>query len=346
MCQVVIRPSHCCLYQWTSGETEKSVEVTVDLPDDVDVNSLSLEVPDVDDPYIEARFGEELPFLAGATYDQISQCDRTLKGRELVINFVKKIPGMWKRFITGPIPDSEFVIDPQSAFELGVIALGVAEVPDLEEDKAMNFSAEGLMFLQISLSANFPPALLFHATNLLQAGNENGVKQAKELLNVASAYGFPNADWLLGIIAVKEKDFEKARDYFHNGMEGGDLAAQNCLGELYSPVEGEHTGLENEQMAVEIFEDILQRKPDHSYALYNLAKLYFYGKGVKKSVATAKRLYYSAQKSNPQIPEFDFHDAGPDEEQKGGGVWVQAGIAVAAVGAAVFAWKVFGRRKR
>jgi tetratricopeptide (TPR) repeat protein len=304
-----ILPSHVCLYQWTLVQTPSAFVITVELPFEVDASSIVVELQSGDPTIVIGRLASELPFLAGATSAPLSTLDRDVKDRELILTFTKESPGEWQRFITAAIPDSDFVIDPQSAFAISVHALGMAESPDFDEETQQFLSQQGLLFLTAAVAANFPPALLWHATNLTHAESPEARDRAASVLRIASEYGCPQADCLLGMLAVRRKDFAEAIAHFTKGADAGDLSAQNCLGEIYSPFEDAVSGFEDPRKAFEIFTEILGHNPEHGFALYNLAQLYRNGAGVGKDVERAKELYAAAKRANPQVPDIEFDQA-------------------------------------
>jgi tetratricopeptide (TPR) repeat protein len=282
--------------------------ITVELPAKVDASSVAVELRCGDPTIVVGRLDRELPFLAGATSAPLSKFDRQVKDRELILTFTKESPGEWQRFITAPIPDSDFVIDPLSAFQISVHALGMAESPDFPEETQQMLSQEGLVYLTCAVASNFPPALVWHGINLAHTGTPDNLEHAARVFRIASEYGSAQADCLLGMLAVRREDFTDAITHFRKGADAGDLMAQNCLGEIYSPFEGGVSGFEDPQKAFEIFSEILAHNPDHGFALYNLAQMYKNGNPVAKDVKRARELYAAAKKADPQVPDIAFEE--------------------------------------
>jgi hypothetical protein len=315
-----ILPAHACLYQWTIVlQTPRAFKISVDVPPDVDPSSVVVELTPGDPTIVLGRVGRELPFLAGAPTAPRTGVARSVGGRQLSLTFTKAAPGTWPQFIAGPIPESDFVIDPNSALALAARALSDAESADPGAA-----AQRGARFLMSAVAANFPPALVWHATDLSFSGTP---ERAVPVLGIASEYGCPEADGLLGTLALRRGDFAEAIARFRKAADAGDLSAENCLGEIYSPFEGGASGFEDPQKAFEIFTDILQKNPDHGLAQYNLAQLYKNGAGVERDAARARELCARAKAAGVEVPDTDFEEEAP-------GRWGRvAAAAVAAAGA-------------
>jgi hypothetical protein len=280
----VIPPSHVNLYSWTFAQTRDSIHIILDLPDDVDVDSLSIAITKSPPFIVSCSLPNEVPFLAGTLYDRVLGVQRQFTEGDLILVFWKVSATEWPNFIIGPILDP-FVIDPCSAFRLAT----VGEVNQ--------------RLLNVAIRVNFPPALIFQAQGLLRAGD---FAQAEGILvKAADDYGETKAMCLLGMAYVRAGRFVDAERRFKEGADRGDCECANCLGELYSPVEGEVTGLEDARKAVAIFQGILERDAQYPFALYNLAKMYLNACGVPMNVAKAKEMYVIA-KSQEWIPELSY----------------------------------------
>jgi tetratricopeptide (TPR) repeat protein len=315
-----ILPAHLSLYDWLTSQSPSLFTITVKLPPDVDASSVVVDLRSGDPTVVIASVNSELPFLAGSTTSPLSKLERAVDGRNLILTFTKATPGTWPSFIASPVPDSDLVIDPCSALQSHLLGVPGA-------------------FLASAVSANYPPAIVCHARELIRSGDPHRLKEAASLLRIASEYGHGPADYLLGMLAVRRSDYADAIAHFKKGAERGDLSAQNCLGEIYSPFEGGVSGFENPEKAVEIFTDILTKGPDHAFALYNLAHFYRNGAGVPKNVRRAQEMYAAAKKGDPMIPEMEF------PEQRGG--WGQAAAAMAVItGVGALGWWVIRYRRR
>jgi tetratricopeptide (TPR) repeat protein len=306
------------LYVWTFTQTPTSIHVILDLPDDVDADSLTLEITDSPPYFVCCSIPNELPFLAGITHSHISSVQRQFIDGDFILIFTKSIPDEWPQFIIGPFTDP-FLIDPCSAFQIATRS--VTSPHDLQ------------FFLKISVSFNFPPALIFQADLLMRAGS---LTEAEELLvRAADEYGDQKAACLLGMAYVRQRRFKEAEARFSAGANRGDNGCANCLGELYSPVEGEITGLENAEKAVEVFERILEREPGYPFALYNMAKMYLNACGVERNVAKAKLMYVMAKSQEGRIPALSYHglDLEDYEEEVTWSSWLYLAVPVVIGGA-------------
>jgi tetratricopeptide (TPR) repeat protein len=321
----VILPAHAPLYLWTLTQTPDSFHVILDLPDDIDADSLILDISDTPPYAISCSVPNELPFLAGTAFGPILSVQRRFSDADFILVFTKAVASEWPQFITGPIADP-FLIDPCSALRLAEGNGG---------DRTL---------LEFAVAANFAPALIFQADLLRRAGSN---EESEALLaRAADEYGDLKAACLLGMAFVKERRFAEAEARFREGAERGDNRCANCLGELYSPVEGEMTGLEDEGKAVEVFERILEREPGYPFALYNMAKLYLNACGVKKNVAKAKEMYVIAKGQEERIPALLYggKDLAEYEEPVTLSSWLYLAVPLLIGGA--FAVYRFVRRRR
>jgi TPR repeat protein len=161
-------------------------------------------------------------------------------------------------------------------------------------------------------------------------------------------YGYASDAYELGLIYIRGRKFREAEDFFKARADGGDDMCATCLGELYSPMEGEVTGLEDGAKAVEVFQAIIDRNPRHRFALYGLARLYHTGSGVPVDVARAKELYRRAMAPEEQSPVIKCYEKDAPEivvEKRSVGFWIALAVPVWLVGVLLGVRFLTARRK-
>jgi hypothetical protein len=337
-----IAPSHVSLYLWTVTQTLETLDITFDLPSDVSPHDLVFNVPPNDPRTIFCSLGSEVPFLAGTLFSSASKTEFRISDTTLTLLIFKSEPAEWDQLIVEPMPD--LTIDPCSAFQLALYAFAGTRV---HRTDARTFAPHFRLYIGAALAVNFPPALTFRARQLLQEGNVDSLHEAELLLERAVVdYGYKNDAYLLGVVYFRSRKFKEAEKLFQAQAVRGDDMCANCLGELYSPIEGEVTGLEDSRKAVEVFQKIIERNSEHPFALYNMAKLYLAGCGVAKNVARAAEMYRKARVLDRRVPVIEFCEGGENEvvETPSVGFWLAVIIPVVIVG--VFIGVKFMRSRR
>jgi hypothetical protein len=343
----IIRPGHQSLYNWHEEETEHTIDVTLDLPIDLNLKDLSIDISR-DPDFVVCRFPNELPFIAGRLFGSLTRYSHELRDELFVIHFFKRESGRWQQFIVDFVPDTTDIIDPQSAWRLALLFQWLCESPEVTADQKFLLEHRSTAFLNFTVAVRYVPALIFKASPYMPDPDPKSQAAAAELLRIgADDYQDPDCTHLLGVMAFMKHDFVQAEALFQSAASHGHIDSEICLGELYSPAESGDTGLQNPARAFEVFQGVLQRYPGHPFALFGMARLYLNGNGVTKDVALAKRLYLQARQKQPNIPAIDY-------EGRDLGQWTQQGkdwkyvIAPAAAlilfGAVVF-FRIFRRRQ-
>jgi hypothetical protein len=337
MAQVIV-PGHQALYTWRTTQSRSNIQVIIDLPDDIDVNSITVEISESSPCTLVCYIPNELPFIAGRTYLPIADHKVQFDNELFILDFTKQTSAEWPYLIAGPVPDASLLIDPFSAFQLSAIQRVASDAQTLH-------TAD--LLLQKAVSANLCPALNFTAKHLVQSGH---VAEARRLFEIAAEqHNDAEATAQLGSLAYGERRFADAETYFQRAAAVGHVDSEICLGEMYSPVEGDTSGLENATRARGIFEDVLKKTPNHPFALYNLAKLYLNGCGVPQDIARAKAMYKSARDVTGEIPEIEYKGKDladwKEEEQGAGWTFVIVPVVVVAVFGLITAARFFKRRK-
>jgi hypothetical protein len=340
----VIVPAHLELYLWTTTQTRESIRLSFKLPPKLSASDFSISISDSDPRAIHCSLSSELPFLAGILFSSASKAELSVSKDSATLVISKSEPGEWGQLIVGPIPDS-CVIDPSSAFQLALYLFAGATQGGVPRAEAVRMAKNARFYLGVAVAANLPPALLFQASQILRGGGEESIARGEEMLDRAvNRYEYSKAAPMLGMIYVKSQRFREAVEFFEAKAVQGDDACANCLGELYSPIEGLGNGLEDEHKAVEVFQGILARNPAHPFALSNMARMYLEGCGVRKDVRRATELYGKARTLDTRIPVIQQCEGQP-VERPSFGFWLGLSVPVL-VGGVMLGMKILRSRRR
>ena len=284
-----ILPKFQGLYNWQVDTAPQFIAIVVTLPDGIASKDLSVTATDNS---VICAFPGLLPFVAGRVSPALDPKPIVqVVERTLFIQFERRQPGDVPTPIVGPTPTG--ALDPRSALRLAC------------ECRIGNDLAAYWEFLKWSLNARLPEAMLTKALELARLEGDHN-QEIAELLRIACEdYDYDMAFEQRAVLAFTRGEYERAAADFKRAADKGSVNARICLGEIYSPVEGPKTGLEDAERAMECFQRVLEVADSHPFALYNIAKLYFYGAGVPKDEARGLELYMKARSISSDVPKVD-----------------------------------------
>lgn len=304
------------LYYHEWHQIDDVVEVEFKLPDEITYDQVHEQVLS-ENTCFKAQLNEEYPFFAGLFFSPIASFDKeySIETRILKFTFKKQENVKWDLIFKGPIADTD-VMDPQSLFEHGKHTSNQEEI-----DKAAKM--------------NFPPALL-ELTKLNKSEEE-----IAEIYEKAAEYHDPFALFVTGMFCIRRNELDKAIEKLTEAEKRGDVNSINALGEIYSPLAEPHILGEDVNIALTKFRKVLEIRPNHAYALYNLALLYLNGCGVEQNIPKAREFYDKAKSIDNDIPELDFPGYGSNITKYA----IYGFIVLAVAGASIYLIKRQQRKK-
>lgn len=284
-----ILPQFQGLYNWQVDTAPQFIAIVATLPDGIASKDLSVTATDNS---VICAFPGLLPFVAGRVSPALDPRPIVqVVERNLLIQFERRQPGDVPTPIVGPTPSG--ALDPRSALRLACECRISGDLVGYWD------------FLKWSLNARLPEAMLTKALELARLEGDHN-QEIAELLRIAcDDYDYDMAFEQRAVLAFTRGEYEQAAADFKRAADKGSVNARICLGEIYSPVEGPKTGLEDAERAMDCFQQVLEVVDSHPFALYNIGKLYFYGAGVPKDEARGVELYAKARSISSEVPNVD-----------------------------------------
>lgn len=277
----MINPNHVDIYYHEWHQYDDLFDVLFKIPDGVSKEQIQFHLLN-DNACFKAQINEEYPFFAGSFSAPVKSFEKefSVDDHGLKLTFKKPEDTRWDLIFTGPVNETD-IMDPQSLFEHGKLNSSQEEI-----DRAA--------------SMNFPPALL-ELTKLNKTEDE-----INEIYEKAADYHDPFALFMVGMTCLRNNEIDKAIEKLREAESRGDLNSKDALGEIYSPLVEPHIIDEDVNIALQKFNEVIESRPNHPYALYNLALLYLNGCGVEKDVNKAHEMYEKAKSIEPNIPKMEF----------------------------------------
>lgn len=317
----MINPDYVDIYYYEWHQNDEDVFVEVKLPDEISYDQVQAQLLN-DNTCFKAEIKEEYPFFAGLFFAPVVNFDKEYSTDTRTVHFTfkkKKENVQWDLVFKGPITDTD-VMDPQSLFEHG-------RKNSIQEE------------IERASKMNFPPALL-ELTKLNKTEEE-----IERIYEKAAQYHDPFALFVSGMFCIRRNELDIAIERLTEAEQRGDVNSMNALGEIYSPMAEPHTAGEDVNIALQKFRKVLELRPNHAYALYNLALLYLNGCGVEKDVTKAHEFYVKAKSIDNGIPSLSFPGFNDNQTYIKYGLIAASVIVIAGISLSIFLSKRQKRKK-
>lgn len=254
------------------------------LPPDLDLEKLEIDI-DVEKQEIYIGVEGIPPFVCGSLAHKISDFEKVLEERKLMITFTPEEQIKWEILITGS-NSSHGLCDPFSAYLL--YAITKDQINDMN-----------VQLLHMSAVMGFIPAIISFYTVLIKFYLP--IEQAdKFMYTMNEIYDDPLIYLKMGIVHFTrdtEEDFKLAFNLLEKAQDLPE--AQVFLGMYYDPYYYVPFGNKNGQMAVHFYKKALVFNTNDYRAHLQLANLLYNGVGVEKDIEAAEMHYNIAKKGFP-----------------------------------------------
>ena len=175
--------------------------------------------------------------------------------------------------------------------------------------------------------------------------NAKTEEEIERIYEKAAQYHDPFALFVSGMFCIRRNELDIAIERLTEAEQRGDVNSMNALGEIYSPMAEPHTAGEDVNIALQKFRKVLELRPNHAYALYNLALLYLNGCGVEKDVTKAHEFYVKAKSIDNGIPSLSFPGFNDNQTYIKYGLIAASVIVIAGISLSIFLSKRQKRKK-
>ena len=296
----MINPEEIFLYDYTLLDGEDFIDVKLRVPPFFDVNSIKIEIKE-DKKSIRIKSEERVSFVCGTMYGEIESHTESFENGLLTFHLIKKEKGLWPIFIV--TNDTQTLeIDPKSAF---ILFNQFQKSPNKEgEDQQVI-----MQYLAYSARVGFIPSVRIYGKSL--AMRSETLSEGIMMLTLGmQMYHDAECQYILAHVYSQIPSKKgKALELMEGAANAGMVDAMVACGEFYSPLSNLTYDKKDVNKAIEWFNKGLEHE-NNWVALYELAKLHFYGVGFPQDHKLGRELYKKAKIIHPTCPPLEVDENG------------------------------------